>query len=185
MRQERGLQTVVIGVLAVVILVMSVGFAAFSTTLNINGKATFTAAKWDVHFVPESLTETSEIKATTKNLTNTQATFTVTLPSPGSTYSFEVDVKNYGTLNAALKKITLSSLTDAQKKYITYTVNYAGTDYTQTTDGLNIALAPNEAQTAKVTVTVNYVYPENESELPGTDQEVTLTADLYYEDVRS
>ncbi|MBQ6285683.1 MAG: hypothetical protein IJK67_05215 [Bacilli bacterium] len=185
MRQERGLQTVVIGVLAVVILVMSVGFAAFSTTLNINGTATFTAAKWDVHFVPESLTETSTIKATTKNLTNTQATFTVTLPSPGSTYSFEVDVKNYGTLNAALKSITLSNLTAAQQEYITYTVNYAGTDYTQTTSGLNIALAPNETQTAKVTVTVNYVYPENATDLPTTDQEVTLTAALNYEDVRS
>lgn len=185
MRQERGLQTVVIGVLAVVILVMSVGFAAFSTTLNINGTATFTAAKWDVHFVPESLTETSTIKATTKNLTNTQATFTVTLPSPGSTYSFEVDVKNYGTLNAALKSITLSSLTAAQQEYITYTVNYAGTDYTQSTSGLNIALAPNETQTAKVTVTVNYVYPENATDLPTTDQEVTLTAALNYEDVRS
>ncbi len=185
MRQERGLQTVVIGVLAVVILVMSVGFAAYSTTLNINGTATFTAAKWDVHFVPESLTETSTIKASSKSLTNTTATYTVTLGAPGDTYSFEVNVKNFGTLPAYLKKITMTGLTSAQQEYITYTINYNGTSYNATTDNLNILLPADGTTTATVTVTVNYVYPADATNLPSTDQQVTLTAAFDYDDGRA
>jgi len=182
MRKERSLQNIVIVVLAVAILAMSVGFAAYSQNLNINGTATFTAAKWDVHFDTETFVEKSEIKASSKEVGNTAITYSVTLPKPGSTYSFEVNVKNFGTIDAKLKKITLSGLTEAQKKYITYVVNYAGTDYTETTDGLALQLAADTHETAKVTVTVSYVAPTEATDLPQEDANVTLTAQFDYVD---
>ena len=132
MRQEKGLQNIIIVVLSVAVLAMSVGFAVYAQQLNVNGTATFTAAKWDVHFNTNSFAETSTINATSKNVGNTAITYSVTLPNPGSEYTFTVDVKNYGTIDAALEAITLSGLTEAQKKYISYTVNYNGTDKNRT-----------------------------------------------------
>lgn len=182
MRREKSLQNIIIVVLAIAVLAMSVGFAVYEQNLSITGTATFTASKWDVHFDTGTFTETSTIKATSKEVGNTAITYSVTLPSPGSTYSFNVNVKNFGTIDATLKKITLSGLTDAQKKYITYTVNYAGTDYTQTTDNLSIGLAADTHETATVTVTVSYIKPDAAADLPSTDQEVTLTAQFDYID---
>ena len=183
MRKEKNLQNLTLVFLAIAVLIMSVGFAAYNQTLNITGTTTFSAAKWDVHFDTSTFNETSTIKATTKNVGDTAITYSVTLPSPGSTYSFTVNAINAGTINAQLKKITLSGLTTAQQEYITYTVNYAGTDYTATTDGLAINLPAGSSNTAQVTVTVNYVYPEAASSLPATDQELTLTAAFDYQSV--
>ena len=51
MRKENNVQNIVIILLAVVVLVMTVGYAAFASTLTINSStATFKKAKWDVHF---------------------------------------------------------------------------------------------------------------------------------------
>ena len=186
MRKERSLQNITIIVLAVAILAMSIGFAAYEQTLNINGTATFTAAKWDVRFDTASFDESaSTIKATTKTINDTSVSYTVTLPEPGSSYSFKINAKNYGTINAKLVGITLSGLTSAQQEYITYTVNYAGTDYTASATGLNVPLNAGENSTALITVTVNYVYPAEATSLPQTDQEVNLTAAFAYQDARN
>ncbi|MBR4178746.1 MAG: hypothetical protein IKR57_05325 [Bacilli bacterium] len=182
MRKEKSLQNIIIVILAIAVLAMSVGFAVYEQNLSITGTATFTASKWDVHFDTSTFNETSDIKASSKEVGNTAITYSVTLPSPGSTYSFTVNVKNFGTIDATLKKITMTGLTTEQAKYITYTVNYAGTDYTQTTDNLSIGLAAQNHATATVTVTVSYVKPANATDLPSTDQNVTLTAQFDYID---
>lgn len=178
MRQEKGLQNIIIVVLSVAVLAMSVGFAVYAQQLNVNGTATFTAAKWDVHFNTSSFAETGSINATSKNVGNTAITYSVTLPSPGTEYSFTVDVKNYGTIDAALEAITLSGLTEAQKKYISYTVNYNGTDYTETTDGLAEDLMVDDTHT--MTVNVAYILPAESEYLPTSDVEVNLTVALDY-----
>ena len=185
MRREKSLQTITIVVLAVAILAMSVGFAVYEQNLTINGTATFNKAVWDVHFDTSSFSETSEIKATEKSVGNNAITYSVTLPKPGSTYSFNVNAKNYGTIDAKLTGITLSGLTTEQQKYITYSVSYAGTVYNQTTTGLNVSLPAGESSTAAIIVTVNYVYPEEASDLPSSDQTVNLTAAFDYTDARN
>ncbi len=178
MRQEKGLQNIIIVVLSVAVLAMSVGFAVYAQQLTVNGTATFSAAKWDVHFDTSSFNETSTIKASEKNVGNTAITYSVTLPSPGTEYSFTVNAKNYGTIDAALEAITLSGLTEAQKKYISYTVNYDGTDYDETTDGLADDLLVNDTHTLNVTVA--YLLPADSADLPATDVEVNLTIALDY-----
>ena len=178
MRQEKGLQNIIIVVLSVAVLAMSVGFAVYAQQLNVNGTATFTAAKWDVHFDDTTFNETSEIKATSKNVGNTTITYAVTLPAPGSEYSFTVNAKNFGTIDAALESITLSGLTEAQKKYISYNVNYNGTDYVESADGLAEDLAANDSHT--MVVTVGYLLPAEATDLPAEDVEVNLTVALDY-----
>ncbi len=178
MRQEKGLQNIIIVVLSVAVLAMSVGFAVYAQQLNVNGTATFSAAKWDVHFDTSTFSETSVIKASSKTVGNTAITYSVTLPSPGDEYSFTVNAKNFGTIDAALEGITLSGLTAAQQKYISYTVNYNGTDYDETTDGLAEDLLVDDSH--PMTVTVAYLLPDEASDLPATDVEVNLTVALDY-----
>ena len=194
MRQQKGLQTVVIAILAVAIVVMSVGFALYSQTLTIGGTATFQASNWKVRFDRNSYQrlETSTVTPATQpsfneadNTTNPATpadinfTYTVTLPKPGDTYAFKVKAHNYGTIAAALKSITMTGLTAEQAKYISYKVSYAGTEYTSSADGLNVAMAAGAEH--EIIVTVSYILPANASELPETDQTVTLNADFNYE----
>ena len=180
MRKENAIQSIVVVILAVTVLVMSIGYALYAQTLTINGTATFTASKWDVHFDTGTLNETTTVKATTMEKSNTLIEYTVTLPSPGTSYSFTVNAKNFGTIDAKLTKLTMTGLTDAQKKYIEYKVSYNGTEYTQTTDGLAVALAAGASH--PVVVTVTYKYPPESTDLPTTDESVDLTLALDYED---
>ena len=187
MRRERSLQNIIIIVLAIAILAMSVGFAAYEQKLNINGTATFNKASWDVHFDTASFSEeASTIKATSKTVGTNTISYAVTLAKPGDTYTFTVNAKNYGTIDAKLVGITLGGLTEEQKKFITYSVNYAGTDYEYpgTSTGLNVSLPAGESSTAAVTITVNYVYPEAAEELPSEDTTVNLTATFDYQSVQ-
>ena len=50
MQKQKNIQVALIGVLAFAVLFMSVGFAAYAQTLNINGTATVGTNKWSVHF---------------------------------------------------------------------------------------------------------------------------------------
>jgi uncharacterized membrane protein len=43
--------------------------------------------------------------------------------NPGESYSFEVDAKNIGTLDAKLKSFALSGLTEEQSMFIDYEVH--------------------------------------------------------------
>ena len=82
-----------------------------------------------------------------------------------------------------LKALTMSTLTPAQAKYLTYTVTYDGTAYTESQSGLSLSLPSTEGSNTKVVkVRVAYVQPESSTDLPTeSDATVTLTASLDYE----
>jgi len=116
MEKKKNTQIFVIAILSVAILVMSVGFASYASTLNINGTATVGANKWSVHYVTDSYAETSGSKvATSHNLTNTDFTFAVTLDQPGDFYEATATIINDGTFDANLTSLTMNTLTAAQK----------------------------------------------------------------------
>ena len=50
MERSNKFQNVLIVMLTVAVVAMAVGFATYTANLQINGNATFSAAKWDVHF---------------------------------------------------------------------------------------------------------------------------------------
>lgn len=181
MEKQKNSQMLVIVVLSIVLLTMSVGFANFSSILNINGNVTVKSASWNVHFVANSYAETTgSVAVTSKNISDTSMSYNVTLEKPGDFYEFTVNVANEGTFDANLTKITLSSLSDAQKKYLTYSLTYNnGTTYTATTDGLSLLLAK-ETGVAPVKVRVEYIQPNDSADLPATTASVTLTASLDY-----
>ncbi len=183
MQKQKNFQLAVIGVLAFAVICMSVGFAAYSQTLNINGTAQVGPAKWSVHFKADSFqTATGSVAATSKQVSDTSVTFGTTLAKPGQKFAFTVDVINDGTFDANLKKVTLSQLTEAQSKYLKYSLTYDnGTTYTATTDNLAIGLPHDTgANTKTVLVTVEYVAPTNAADLPDQAVDVSLSATLDY-----
>lgn len=97
--KEKGL---LISMLCVVVIVMAVAFAAFSTNLQINGTASI-ASTWNVAFDGNnsSCSDGSAII-----VSGTTATLSVGLESPGDAVTCTLTVKNSGTLDAKLKSIT-------------------------------------------------------------------------------
>ena len=183
-KKEKAIVLLLVGVA----LLMAVGFAAYNSTLNITGNVNVKPANWSVHFVTSgasSYTETSGSEAASVHtITDTNFAFTVLLESPGDFYETTLTVINDGTFAAQLKKITMSTLTAEQQKYLTYSITYNnGTSYTTTTDNINAALAING--TATVKVRVEYILPDSESDLPQaaegqTTVPITVTGQLDY-----
>ena len=175
----------IIGVLTFAILFMSVGFATYSQTLNIQGTVDVNAVKWSIRWKTNSLAvQNDSVSLTTSSLSDTDVTFTATLEKPGDKVHFKVTAINDGDFNAKLSAITMTSLTTAQAKYLTYSVKYAGTTYTSSTSGLNVSLpATSGSNEAEVEVTATYIQPENSNDLPASNVTITLSASFDYDQV--
>ena len=92
---------IIIGVMCSLICIMAIAFAAFSTTLNINGTSSI-ESNWKVVFT--NIQELSKTNGVTINNTptasGTTATFDVSLASPGDSIEYQITVENQGTLDA-------------------------------------------------------------------------------------
>lgn len=188
MGKQKNVQVTIIAVLAVAVLIMSVGFAASAYTRDLtvsSGTFQVQASKWDVHFDTESYVETTgSVAATSKSLTGTSMTYDVTLSNVGDFYEFTVDVENLGSFDANLIGITMSSLSTEQSKYLTYAIEYDGVTYTATQNNLTNLTLVKKTGVESVKVRVEYVQPTNAADLPSTDQTVSLTASLSYVQVQ-
>lgn len=180
MEKQKNTQMFVIAILAVAVLTMSVGFAVFTQTLDINGNVTVASSKWSIAFDTSSYVESDgSVAVSNKTLDGTSMTYNVTLTKPGDFYEFTVNVKNTGTFDANLTGISMSALTTEQAKYLTYEITYNGTKYTANATGLSVALAKTGG-VATVKVRVQYIQPEASADLPSTQVTVPLTASLTY-----
>ena len=195
MKKTVNMSAAVIVLLAIAVVTMSFGFASYAQKLTITGTTTVKSSKWSVHYKTDSLTKNAgsqDPAASSQQLTDTAWTFATTLNEPGEFYDWTAKVVNDGTINAQLTKITLSTLTEAQQKYLTYEVTYTpytcsapdsctpGTAKTvsATEDSLGIALSSGDY--AIVNVKATYVQPDSENDLPADDANITLTAALDY-----
>ncbi len=149
---------IIIGILVVIICLLVVGFAAFSTNLTINGTARIDS-KWDVEIInivsKDKVGSASDTSAPI--YTKTSATFKTTLVSPGDSMTYDVTVKNSGTLDAKVDKITL---TDSNNPAIIFE-----------TSGINEGDILEASDTHTFTVKVSY-------DKDVTSQPATLNASL-------
>lgn len=186
MEKQRKTQNFIMVILAVIILVMTIGFAtsAYTDNLQINGSdVTISGAKWDIHFKEgdENYVETTgSVKATDYTLTGTTLTYDIILTKPGDFYEATVIVENSGTFDANLTSLTMSSLTEEQSKYLTYTITYNNSEYNETNNNITGVLLNKNNGTAPVKVLVKYIQPELETDLPATEQVLSLTATLTF-----
>lgn len=167
--------------LVIAVILMTVGFAAYAQRLNINGNVTVKGKPWNVHFESGTVTPTTGGKAVTAKsatVSETDFAFTVTLEKPGDFYEATVNVINEGSMNAYLKKITMSDIS-THSKYLLYTVTYNnGTTYSATSNVSGVTLAADATHPVKVRV--EYLEPASSTDLPSGDVTVTVTGNLDY-----
>ena len=170
MRKRSKKKTGLITILLILVLLISVGYAAISTSLSINGNATIKAQKWLVYFTNIQTTAggvTPTTAPTTSGTSTTELTWAVPLSTPGDFYEFTVDVKNDGSYDAMIGSLSNTTLTTEQAKYLDYKVTYS--------DGATIEqydkLESGETETLKVRVE----FKSEPEELPSTAQQITFT----------
>lgn len=175
MKKKKNSSFVVIALLLIVTI--SIGYAALSTTLNINGTSTIKTQNWDVHFANvKATTNTGATVTKAPTITEgktTEVTYNVALNKPGSVYEFTVDVVNGGTIDAKTSAIpTLGGNT--QPTIFNYTVTWSdGTDITA-----NTALAAGTTKTVKVRI--EYKKDITAAQLPSADTALSLTCSIPY-----
>lgn len=139
------------------LFVISIGYAALSTTLSINGTANIASNSWDVHFANLQTTTGSVTPTTAPTVSGTNTTtltWVVSLAKPGDFYEFTVDAVNGGTINAKIGEngITKTNLTTEQDTYLNYTVTYSNGSAIAVGDTLPKAGQTGSTKTMKVRV---------------------------------
>ncbi len=104
-------RNIIIGSLCAIVLLMVVGYAAFSSVLNIKGTSNITSS-WNVEitnievFKKSSGASDNPGSPTYDNTNGLTATFNTNLTSPGDYAIYKIEVTNKGSLNAVLSSIT-------------------------------------------------------------------------------
>lgn len=176
MKKKSG-KKVVLSLLALLLLTITVGYAALSTTLNINGTSKINNATWDVHFKNLEVTEgsVSATKAATIDSGKTAIDYNVELIKPGDFYEFTVDVTNTGTIDAKLGEAPiLSGVSAEQDVYTNYTVTYSDNTAINKDDKLAAGA------TKKLKVRVEFDRNITNSQLPTEAQPLNLTFAMNY-----
>lgn len=166
-------------VIAFVLLLMigiSLGYAAISSNVNINGTTDINSNKWEIYF--DNVVETTgSVTATSAAAVQTDKTvveFDIDLGEPGDFYEFTVDVVNNGTLDAMVSEVVKSGLSTEQAVYLSYDVTYE--------DGTAISKCDEIAAGATKTLKVRVEYRTDitAEQLPTTAQSLTLTFEADY-----
>jgi len=114
-------RNVIIGSLCAVLLLMVVGYAAFSTALKINGTANISST-WNI-LITDIQTKNIVGGATNAEAPTGEGTLTATfktnLVSPGDSIEYDITVTNSGSLNATLEKITKTDPNNPAIKFTT------------------------------------------------------------------
>lgn len=179
MKKQKNAQIIILSLLLAVVIFTTVGFAAYTQNLNIEGTVTVEKSKWSIHFDRSSYQLGVGSEAVTADMvSDTSIKFTSALSKPGDYCTFSIKAVNDGTFDAVLNQLEMSSLSAEQSKYLTYTVSYGGTNFTSTNNSLSTAL--NKDTSSNVLVRVEYVAPTDPTNLPSDDVTVNLSLKLVY-----
>ena len=151
--KDKGFKMGILVAVIAMVVVVGIGYAAFTATLNINGTAKVEASSCNVHFamcsegMPAAFCSRSgNLQAFTPTVTvTTQPTLTdttisdwdISFKTPGDTYSYNFKVVNDGSFDAKISTFALptptctgtgeNAETDAANvcKHLVYTLSYA------------------------------------------------------------
>lgn len=166
-RKKVNFAGITIFLLAISILVMSIGFAAQATVLKINGNTQVgITPKWDVHFSNLNI----EYGSVSDELVNEHAkivderstyiTYDVKLPHNRDYYEFTVDVVNDGNLDALIGSVILSGYDEDAQKSISYNVTYVDTNEDVKMDDELL-----KGETRKIRVHIENIYELEQTDL--------------------
>ena len=184
--------------LILLLLAISIGFAALATTLKINGNASVTKGSWNIYWDADSISVASgSVSATapvvgqdTGDALNTKVTWGVNFSVPGEFYEFTIDAVNAGSMDAVITDIesTITDGTDPVQlpSYIGYTVRYADNTSITVNDPLNKAdssttPATPTRKTYKIRIEfLDTVTPEELDDIPSAGLNYELEYDVIY-----
>ena len=180
MRNRKNGVLLIIPIVIVLLLCVSVGYAALQTTLTINGTAKINKTQWIIHFKNLQVTDGSYLNngansAVINSEDDTKVTYTITLKEPGDFYEFTVDAVNDGTISAKLDAIRETGLTSEEinsRKYVTYTVTGM--------PSVGSTLDVGEANKKTIKIRVEYPFDIQPEDLPTSDFTFTKTIELDY-----
>lgn len=159
----------------VFIIFLGIGFAALSSTININGVANVKYNFWDVYFDNIQVNSDSASKAFPTITDKTTVECSIELETPGDFYEFTVDAVNDGTIDAMIDSIEMTQFNEDVLKLFDYTVSYENGDeinkndileglskttykiYIKYRDDINISDLNNVDIDLNLSFTVNYV----------------------------
>jgi len=197
---ERKKRNIIIGSLCGVLLLMVVGYAAFSSILKIKGTSTI-SSNWDIKItsIKSNVLHGSATNAKDPEGVGTlTASFETNLVSPGDSIKYTITVANQGNINAKLDKITLS---EPDNEYVTFEtsgltegepLNAGSTaDLKVIVTFKDEEINKMDTSTSKLTVQLDYSQLDNSSETPGPNESyaaddlrktVVTTGDGLYKD---
>ncbi|MBE6157501.1 MAG: hypothetical protein E7160_01765 [Firmicutes bacterium] len=176
MKKRHDKKQIYIAIIFVLALAIGMGYAFLNSTLNITGNTTIKENTWDVHF-ENFQTASGSVTATSAGIDTNKTTvnYTVTLQKPGDFYEFTVDAVNKGSIDAMISTVSNTGLSSTQQKYMTYSVTYS--------DGTAIAqyqALPATTGSETIKVRVEYKKDISASDLPSSNQTVTLSFSVQY-----
>ncbi len=163
------------------LLMMTIGYAALTSNLSINGIAEISNATWDIHFENIQVTTGSITPDSEVNIdTDTSVSYEVTLSQPGDFYEFTVDVVNDGSVDAMIEAVVsrlnnnVINSTNPIPSFLSYSVAYS--------DGYSISpnhlLEAGEDETYRVRIA--FRTDINPDDLPSSDVSLELNFEVTY-----
>ena len=156
-------------IMCCLIFVMVIGYAAFSTNLNINGTANI-ASTWKVEFTNiEEVSKSSGVTVkTAPTASGTMATFDVAFTSPGDSIEYDITIKNNGTLDAVIDSIKTTDTGSDAIKFEISGVTEGDTLAKQATTKVKVKISYDSSVTTQPTslsrtLTLNIIYVQNVS----------------------
>ncbi len=99
------LKKIIIIAFLFIIILMAVGYSTFATELSINGTAEITGT-WDVRITDiKALAVSENCSAGAPTFTDTSVNFFAKLNKPGDEITYQVTIKNLGTIDAELQSV--------------------------------------------------------------------------------
>ena len=176
--REHG-KSVALGVLGVVLIGMTIAYAALQTNLNIGGTVSSPQVSWDVHItdftkgtvVGTATGPTAAELTTGGHLSNTTiSNIAIGLPSPGDSITYTFKIVNAGTIDAKLNAAPTGGFTCTDGKVcrdINYTLNCGAAASTANT----VLYASNSGSTDEVSCTLTI--SREAASVSGDDQTYT------------
>lgn len=170
--------------LVILLLGISIGYAALTTTLVINGESTIKKVVWNIHFA-NTRTEDGSVSINTANgekaayIPNSEETrveYKVALQRPGDYYEFTVDVVNDGTLDAKISSRPTLLGTDGYNQYVEYTTVWDD-DRNSSPDANDVIEA---GHSRKARVKIKYKNNIRTEDLPNEDKVLEFTYSMNF-----
>ena len=180
MERERKFKIVALVAVIIAVIGLSIAFAAMSRTLNINGRGNVDPANFDIYFTNLSqptLKGEASVSGTPTLATKgvTISNMNVTLKKPNDSVVYTVDIKNDGDIDAEIENLVLPTFTSAQQELFDFTVVY-----TNGGQAVSIGDTLAKGETKNVTITFKYKDITDESLLPSTAQQISLSYQIIY-----